>query len=71
MRPTRFFLALGVLFLVGAALMDRSPHAVRAQSAPPVHAANPTYSLYCGLWRVDNGLVSTIHIKNALVVAPL
>jgi hypothetical protein len=27
--------------------------------------------LYCGLWRVDNGFVSKIHIKNALIVGPM
>jgi hypothetical protein len=30
-----------------------------------------TYSLYCGLWRVDSEFVSKIHIKNALIVGPL
>src|SRR3989454_5742956 len=30
-----------------------------------------THTLYCGLWRTDGGFVSTIRIKNSLVVAPL
>src|SRR5437867_3293262 len=30
-----------------------------------------THELYCGLWRVDGGFLSTIHIKNSLIVGPL
>jgi hypothetical protein len=30
-----------------------------------------TYTLYAGLWRIDHTFVSTIRIKNSLVVAPL
>jgi hypothetical protein len=29
------------------------------------------HQLHCGLWRVDGGFVSTIRIKNSLIVAPL
>ena len=25
----------------------------------------------CGLWRVDNGFISTIHVKNILITGPL
>ncbi len=33
--------------------------------------ANKTYTLYTGLWRTDGSFVSTIRIKNVLVVAPM
>ena len=33
--------------------------------------ANKTYTMYSGLWRTDGGFVSTIRIKNVLVVAPM
>jgi len=33
--------------------------------------SNKAYILYSGLWRTDGGFVSTIRIKNVLVVAPM
>jgi hypothetical protein len=30
-----------------------------------------TYTMYAGLWRTDSSFVSTIRVKNVLVVAPL
>jgi len=33
--------------------------------------ANKTYTLYSGFWRTDGSFVSTIRIKNVLVVAPM
>jgi hypothetical protein len=43
----------------------------RPASAATGSGTTSTYSLYCGLWRVDNGFVSKIHVKNALIVGPL
>ena len=33
--------------------------------------AMSTYSQFCGLWRTDGGFISTIHVKNSLITAPL
>lgn len=37
----------------------------------PNHEPVEPQSLYCGLWRTDDGFVSTIHIKNELIATPL
>ncbi|HXJ93050.1 MAG TPA: hypothetical protein VMT20_09225 [Terriglobia bacterium] len=49
----------------------------RVQASPAGRAAshssstNVTHTQHCALWRVDNGFLSTIHLKNTLVVGPL
>ncbi|HEV2419115.1 MAG TPA: hypothetical protein VGX94_15070 [Terriglobia bacterium] len=47
-----------------------TPAAAKATAKPPA-AVLQTYTLYGGFWRVSGGFVSTIRIKNELVVAPL
>ncbi len=42
-----------------------------AASPGAAMGAMATCSLFCGLWRTDGGFVSTIHIKNSLITAPL
>src|SRR5216684_2521379 len=53
-------------------------HALRSQpkrsQVPATKAspqANKTYTMYSGLWRTDGAFVSTAHIKNVLITAPL
>jgi hypothetical protein len=55
------------------ALPLRAPAPVPGPPPSPQTSSGTTstYALYCGLWRVDNGFVSKIHIKNALIVGPL
>ncbi len=48
-----------------------SVHARASQSASSPAHANKTYTLYSGFWRTDGSFVSTIRIKNVLVVAPM
>lgn len=78
MRPLRNSLVLAVAFVVAVSLLDGPSLVVQAQKPMRGHAVPrqmgqtvSTYTLYCGLWRVDNGFVSTLHIKNALIVAAL
>jgi hypothetical protein len=72
---------LGILFTTSSLLLwkgdlsrAQSDSQAASDSEPAVLTDGDTvstYSLHSGLWRVDNGFVSTIHIKNALVEAPL
>ena len=70
LRP--FFL-LAIFGVVGYLAFPGAPAPVpgRPASAATGSGTTSTYSLYCGLWRVDNGFVSKIHVKNALIVGPL
>lgn len=77
----RVFLPLVLVSLVlVSSMLVRHAQRIRAQSQQNTSPATPnggqqtpvsTYSLFCGLWRVDRGFVSTIHVKNSLVVGPL
>lgn len=78
MRILRSLLALSALvFVLLAFSLDyavRTPTAASSSSIGTFTTGsqgNDTYSLYCGLWRVDSGFISTIHIKNVLTVGPL
>jgi hypothetical protein len=51
----------------GQVLAGAQSTAISKGTALPV----VTYTLYAGLWRTDHTFVSTIRIKNSLVVAPL
>ena len=53
------------------AILPRSNGAQTSQAARALAQANKSYTLYTGLWRTDGGFVSTIRIKNVLVVAPM
>src|SRR5713226_9596607 len=53
------------------AILPRSNGAQTSQAASTLAQANKSYTLYTGLWRTDGGFVSTIRIKNVLVVAPM
>src|SRR6266852_6106335 len=79
---TRLFLAASMAILAAAALTLASVatnDAIHLQSnkaqtsgtASTRAQSNKSYTLYTGLWRTDGGFVSTIRIKNVLVVAPM
>ncbi len=79
---TRLFLAATMAILTAAALTLASVatnDAIHLQSnqaqtsgtASTRAQSNKAYILYSGLWRTDGGFVSTIRIKNVLVVAPM
>src|SRR5713226_9291862 len=53
------------------AILPRSNGAQTSQAARALAQANKSYTLYTVLWRTDGGFVSTIRIKNVLVVAPM
>src|SRR5229473_1424425 len=53
------------------AILPRSNPAQASRSASTPAQANKTYTLYTGFWRTDGSFVSTIRIKNVLVVAPM
>ncbi|MGI8785808.1 MAG: hypothetical protein ACR2L2_19405 [Acidobacteriota bacterium] len=57
-----------VALLVFALLIGSSSAFGGAAQSP---TSEPERSLFCGLWRVDDGFVSTIRIKNSLVVGPI
>lgn len=77
MRRMTLILTVAALSLLATLLLYRSPHVVRGQSGDSTQVpagdsqSSTVHTLYCGLWRVDGGFVSTIRIKNSLVVAPL
>src|SRR5260370_32453945 len=84
MRAHRSFLFLTVASIVllavaitlasvaaNDAILPRSNRAGASQSVSNPAQANKTYVLYSGFWRTDGGFVSTIRIKNVLVVAPV
>jgi len=79
---TRFFLAVGTALLAAIAftlasvaandaIISPSNKAGTSESVSTPAQANKTYMLYSGFWRTDGGFVSTIRIKNVLVVAPM
>src|SRR6266481_6274124 len=53
------------------AIPPRSNRQQASQSASTLAQANKTYSLFTGFWRTDGSFVSTVRIKNVLVVAPV
>ncbi len=70
--------ATGILLLLAIALTSGGASSRFSQSSPPKASAKTavaqtmkTYTMYSGLWRTDGGFVSTIRVKNILVVAPL
>jgi hypothetical protein len=70
----RLFFLLTVFGVVAYLAFPRkaaAPSPGQSSSTSTNSGTTSTYSLYCGLWRVDNGFVSKIHIKNALIVGPL
>jgi hypothetical protein len=82
MRTIRkFSLALtstGILLLlavalssIGANLRFNQSSAGNPSPASAVAQTMKTYTMYSGLWRTDGGFVSTIRVKNVLVVAPM
>ncbi len=76
MRHVTIGLVLIALLLVGAYAFYGDPGFVRGQSSAGSKtgtAPNPQLeqqTLFSGLWRVDGGFVSTIQIKNSLIVGP-
>ena len=70
--------ATAILLLLAIALTSVGANPGFTKSTPPSQSAKTaatkamkTYSMYSGLWRTDGSFVSTIRIKNILVVAPL
>ncbi len=80
MRRRLYLPLVTVSLVLVSSLLVRHAQRIRAQSQQNTSPATAnggqqtpasTYSLFCGLWRVDRGFVSTIHVKNSLVVGPL
>lgn len=70
--------AAAVLLLLAVALTSVGANSRFTKSTPPSQSAKTavakvmkTYTMNSGLWRTDGSFVSTIRIKNILVVAPL
>ena len=79
---THLFLAVSVVILAAIAvtlasvaandaILPRPNHAQASRPSATLAQANKTYTLYSGFWRTDGSFVSTIRIKNVLVVAPM
>jgi hypothetical protein len=67
-----FLFTMFLVFIIAFRLLSSMPS--RAQSprrASATAAADKLHILQGGFWRTDGGFVSTIRVKNALVVAPL
>ncbi len=67
---------LAIAFTLASVAANDSIHQPRNHPQTPPLASSPaqankTYTLYSGLWRTDGSFVSTIRIKNVLVVAPM
>ena len=69
---------VAILLLLAVVLTPVGANSHFTTSTPPSQPAKAavakvmkTYTMYSGLWRTDSGFVSTIRIKNILVVAPL
>ncbi len=74
MRAFRVGLPLLLLLVFASFVAYHSPRSIRGQTSPATQSSGgtvPTHTLFSGLWRVDSGFVSTIRIKNSLVVGPL
>jgi hypothetical protein len=82
MRAARLAVPLLAALLLGLVIVESRLGPTWADSEePPLEEPFPvepdevgppvTSELHAGLWRVDGGFVSTIRIKNSLVVAPL
>src|SRR6266567_1143642 len=78
LNRSRMAVAAAILFTFALALVlfsgepSRPVHAQQRSSPPPPAAQTfHTYTQYSGLWRTDGSFVSTIRVKNVLVVAPM
>jgi len=70
MKLLRGILTILIFFVIALVLPLVSQSGVsRAETQQTT--SSDTYSIYCGLWRVDNNFNSTIRIRNELLVAPL
>lgn len=56
---------------LGAGLRSAQSSLAKTSATAAVAKTMKTYTMYSGLWRTDGSFVSTIRIKNILVVAPL
>lgn len=70
--------ATAILLVLAVALTSLGANSLFTQSSAPkpsaraaVAQAMKTYTMYSGLWRTDGGFISTIRVKNVLVVAPM
>lgn len=70
--------ATATLLLLAVALTSVGANSLLTQSSAPKPSARAavaqtmkTYTMYSGLWRTDGSFVSTIRVKNILVVAPM
>jgi len=71
-RRSSFLLTvLGMTVYFAFPRIAAAPLPGRAAAPQTSSGTTSTYSINCGLWRVDNGFVSKIHVKNALIVGPL
>ncbi len=75
MRRRVFLPLVLVLLVLGSSLVVYHSHRIHAQAGSATTTGSTqttaTYTLFAGLWRVDGGFVSTLRIRNSLVVAPL
>ncbi len=70
--------AIAILLFLAVALTSVGAGSHFTQSSTPQPSAKTavaktmkTYTMYSGLWRTDGSFVSTIRVKNVLVVAPM
>src|SRR5437879_6121155 len=72
LAATAILLLLAVaLSSIGANLRLGQSSAGNPSPASVVAQTMKTYTMYSGLWRTDGSFVSTIRVKNVLVVAPM
>lgn len=75
------FVILGLTLIASVVLLERGKLSRAQSDTQPLSTDQPaavsatdtvsTYTAFCGLWRVDEGFVSTIHVKNSLIIGPL
>ncbi len=74
MRAFRVGLPLILLLVLASFVAYHSPRSIRGQASSATQSSGgtvSTHTLFSGLWRVDGGFVSTIRMKNSLVVGPI
>jgi len=70
-RLSLLFVGLMGIVYFGILRSSRAHPADSPAQSAAASGPTSTYSLHCGLWRVDSGFVSKIHIKNVLIAKPL
>lgn len=72
LAATAVLLLLAIaLTSVGASVRFKPSTPAKPSAQAAVARTMKTYTMYSGLWRTDGSFVSTIRVKNVLVVAPM